>query len=117
MLVASDYFHAVLEAMKSVADKIPTRTGLTEDGANLVNRALAGDSALLLIADIRDENDCREQSGLANLIKGAFGMFRNTTAHAVRIHWTVTRDDAKDLLSLASLIHRRLDGATTQARA
>jgi hypothetical protein len=30
-LVADNYFHAVLEASKSIADKLRTRTGLTED--------------------------------------------------------------------------------------
>jgi Protein of unknown function (Hypoth_ymh) len=40
-LVADDYFHAVLEAVKSIADKIRTRTGLTDDGNPLIDRALA----------------------------------------------------------------------------
>jgi len=41
-LVSEDYFHAVLEAAKSVADKLRDRTGFTDDGAGLVDRALAG---------------------------------------------------------------------------
>ena len=52
-----------------------------------------------------------EQSGFANLIKGTFGMFRNSSAHEARILWAVSKEDAEDLLSLASLIHRRLDAA------
>ena len=38
-------------------------------------------------------------------------MFRNPTAHAPRVQWEMTREDAEDLLSLVSLIHRRLDAA------
>jgi uncharacterized protein (TIGR02391 family) len=53
-----------------------------------------------------------EQSGFANLVKGTFGMFRNPTAHEARILWAISKEDAEDLLSLASLIHRRLDAAT-----
>lgn len=41
-LVANNYFHAMLEATKSIADKLRAKTGLTEDGANLVDAALAG---------------------------------------------------------------------------
>jgi hypothetical protein len=43
-------------------------------------------------------------------------MFRNVTSHEARIYWTMTRDDAEDLLSVTSLIHRRLDAALTPGR-
>jgi uncharacterized protein (TIGR02391 family) len=51
------------------------------------------------------------QKGFANLLRGTFGMFRNPTAHEARLHWTMGKDDAEDLLSLVSLIQRRLDAA------
>ena len=44
-----------------------------------------------------------------NLIKGVFGTFRNTTAHAPKITWTINKQDALDILSMISLIHRKLD--------
>ena len=113
-LTADDYFHAVLEATKSVADKLRVRTGLTDDGALLVDRALTGDRPLLAINQLGNESERSEQRGFANLVKGTFGMFRNTTAHAARLHWSMSKADAEDLLSLVSLIHRRLDAATTQ---
>lgn len=51
------------------------------------------------------------QTGLMNLIKGLFGAFRNTTAHAPKIHWQITEQAALDILTTISLIHRRLDSA------
>jgi uncharacterized protein (TIGR02391 family) len=42
-------------------------------------------------------------------------MFRNTTAHAPKIIWNIDENDALDILSLISLVHRRLDNST-QAR-
>lgn len=45
------------------------------------------------------------------LTKGMFGTFRNTTAHAPKVSWPIGLDDALDLLTLASLLHRRLDSA------
>ena len=110
-LLEDNYFHAVQEAMKSVADKIRQLTGLADDGAVLVDRALGGDPPMLAINGFRSEPEKGEQRGFANLVKGAFGMFRNPTAHAARIQWVMTKDDAEDLLSMASLIHRRLDAA------
>ena len=46
-----------------------------------------------------------------NLIKGVFGAFRNTAAHAPQIHWAVSEQDALDILTTLSLVHRRLDAA------
>lgn len=110
-LVADNYFHAVLEASKSIADKLRTRTGLTDDGGKLVDAALCGPSPRLAINSLASESQRSEQSGFANLIKGTFGMFRNPSAHEARILWAMSKEDAEDLLSLASLIHRRLDAA------
>jgi uncharacterized protein (TIGR02391 family) len=110
-LLADNYFHAVMEAVKSVADKIRARTGLTDDGAALVDRALTGDPPMLAINPMKTESEKSEQKGFANLLRGTFGMFRNTTAHEARINWPMTKEDAEDLFSLVSLIHRRLDAA------
>lgn len=110
-LLVDNYFHAVLEAVKSVADKIRQRTGLTDDGAPLVDRALAGDPPMLAINPLKTESHRSEQRGFANLLRGIFGMFRNPMAHEARIHWMMEREDAEDLLSTLSLIHRRLDNA------
>jgi uncharacterized protein (TIGR02391 family) len=46
-----------------------------------------------------------------NLMKGFFGTFRNPTAHAPRIAWKITEQDALDMMTVASLLHRRLDDA------
>ncbi len=43
-------------------------------------------------------------------------MFRNPTAHAARISWDMCREDAEDLFSIVSLIHRRLDKAIMPPR-
>jgi uncharacterized protein (TIGR02391 family) len=90
---------------------------LTDDTATLVDKTLAGDSPILAINPLSTESERSEQRGFVNLVKGTFGMFRNTTAHEARILWTMDKADAEDLLSLASLIHRRLDSATTRKSA
>lgn len=110
-LVVDNYFHAVLEAVKSVADKVRSQTGLSEDGNALVDNALGGISPLLVVNEFSTDSQRSEQRGFANLLRGIFGMFRNPTAHEARINWTMTKEDAEDLLSLVSLIHRRLDAA------
>lgn len=108
-LLQDDYFHAVFEATKSVADKIREKSRLDEDGSKLVDMAFGGDRPRLAFNTLQTHTEKSEQTGLMNLIKGLFGTFRNTTAHEPQIKWVIEEDDALDMLSLASLIHRRLD--------
>lgn len=111
-LLTDNYFHAVLEATKSVAETIRERTGLRSDGAQLVQEALGGGAPKLRINAFRSQTEAGEQRGFANLLTGFFGTFRNPTAHAARVVWPMPEEDALDLLSLASYIHRRLKRAT-----
>ena len=115
-LLVDDYFHAVQEAVKSVADKMRARTGLTDDGGTLVDRVLCGEPPMLAINPRGTVSERSEQSGFANLVKGIFGMFRNPTAHEARIHWPMDKTDAEDLLTLVSLVHRRLDASYMSPR-
>jgi uncharacterized protein (TIGR02391 family) len=111
-LLQDSYFHAVLETTKSVAAKIRTRTGLKSDGAELVQEALGGQTPRLRINGLATKTEEGEQRGFANLLTGFFGTLRNPVAHAPRIEWPITEQDALDLLSLASSIVRRLNAAT-----
>ena len=111
-LLEKNYFHAVLEASKSVADKIRKATGLTSDGAELATSAFALSShnrPRLAINSLKTETEQSEQKGFMNLLIGLFGTFRNPTAHGVRIYWPIDQQDALDILSMISLVHRKLD--------
>jgi len=112
-LLDGNYFHAVLEASKSVADKVRNKTGLPCDGAELFQRAFGGKAPLLAINTLTTDTEKSEQAGFANLLVGLFGTFRNPTAHAPKVHWPMSEQDALDLLSLVSYVHRRLDGAVS----
>lgn len=115
-LIVDNYFHAVLEATKSVAQKMRDRTGLTDDGSVLVDHVFGGKTPLLVINAHQRTSEVTEQAGFCNLLKGVFGMFRNPTAHEPKILWAMGKEDAEDLLSLISLIHRRIDDATMPPR-
>ena len=112
-LLVDNYFHAVFEATKSIAEKIRVKTGLTSDGSALVDEAFLFKNRIphLALSSLQTESEQSEQKGFANLLKGVFGTFRNTTAHAPKVTWVIEEQDALDILSTVSLIHRRLDGA------
>lgn len=113
-LLVENYFHAVLEATKSVASKLRKLSGLTGDGADLATKSLGTGSAsqpLLAINSLSTDTEKGEQRGFMNLLVGLFGTFRNPTAHAEKISWPMGEQDALDILSLVSLVHRKLDRA------
>ncbi len=118
-LVEGNYFHAVLEAAKSVSQKIRDKTGLVSDAAELVDQAFGiGKNPYPVFAfnALSTESERSEHRGLTNLMKGFFGAFRNPTAHAPRISWSISEHDALDMMTIASLLHRRLDEAVKTPR-
>ena len=113
-LVDRNYFHAVFEAAKGLAERIRLMTGLTTDGAALIDEALSGPGSrppIIAFNTLRTETERSEQRGLANIAKGVFGAFRNVTAHAPKAVWPIAEEDALDVIGVLSLLHRRLDRA------
>ena len=108
-LLVNNYFHAVFESTKSVADKIRDLSGETTDGSELVDSVFSIRNPILIIHNLQTETEKSEQKGFTNLLKGFFGMYRNTTAHEPKIMWPMNEQDALDVMSLASLCHRKLD--------
>lgn len=112
-LLVENYFHATFEAAKSVADKIRRLTGLSGDGVRLVNEAFARGPAgpYLLFNALTTITDENEHDGIADMARGLFRVFRNVPAHVPRIEGNIGEQEALDLFTLASCLHRRLDSA------
>lgn len=111
-LLQDNYFHAVFESTKSVADKIREKSGLGMDGSLLVDAAFSlgkNNTPMLAFNSLQTETEESEHKGFVHLTKGMFGMFRNTTAHVPKIKWEIEEQDALDCLTLASMLHRKLD--------
>ena len=77
-LLVDNYFHAVFEATKSIAEKIRIKTNLTADGSELVDQAFSykGKIPYLALNNLTTESHESEQKGFMNLLKGVFGTFR-----------------------------------------
>lgn len=110
-----NYFHTVLEAAKSLAEEIRQRSGLGDDGTTLIDCAFEKGKAsypVLAFNKLQTETDLLEQRGWANLLRGVFGAMRNPTAHEPKVSWVLTEQDALDMLTLMSFLHRKLDSTT-----
>lgn len=118
-IVRENCFHAVLEAMKSITSKIRRLSGLTCDGAELVDGAFAlGKTCapMLAINALHTDTERGEQRGFVSLLKGLYGMIRNPLAHEPKIEWDMSEQDALDILTMISLVHRKLDAAKQSVR-
>ncbi len=114
-LLQDNYFHAVFEATKGLAQRIRDLSGVQADGAALVDHVFSVDQPILAINSLRTQTEKSEHKGFAALLKGCFGAVRNPLAHEPKILWQ-GEDDAADYLSLISLLHRKLDDCVPAAR-
>ncbi len=110
-LLVENYFHSVFEATKSIADRLRTMTGLYADGNALAETSFSTSNPLVKINSLKTDTDRSEHLGLCNLIKGMFGLIRNSTAHEPKIKFEITEDEALDILNTISYIHKKLDKA------
>lgn len=111
-LLAENYFHAVQEAVKGVAERLRQISGLGIDGAELVNQALSTKAPIIALNSLSTETEVSEQKGIGNLLVGLFGAIRNPTAHAPKVVWPMPEQDALDIFAMVSFVHRKLDGAS-----
>lgn len=112
-LLDQNYFHTVLEASKSVAEKLRRLTDSRGDGSALVDATCSiASGPRIAFNSLETSWEQSEQNGLATLMKGLFATYRNPAAHAPKVLWATSRAEALDMLTLASMLHRRLDNAT-----
>lgn len=110
-LLQDNYFHAVFEASKGLAQRIRDLSEVHADGAALVDKVFSIEKPILAINSLRTETEKSEHKGFALLLKGCFAAVRNPLAHEPKILWQ-GEDDAADYLTLISLLHRKLDDST-----
>jgi uncharacterized protein (TIGR02391 family) len=107
-LLQENYFHAVFEAAKGLAQRIREQSGFDGDGSALVDRAFLGSSPALAFNRLATETEWSEHRGFAALLKGCFSAVRNPLAHEPKILWE-GEEDAADYFTLISLLQRKLD--------
>lgn len=107
-------FHAVFEAMKSITARIRNLCNSTADGRELVDYAFEVRSAApprVTINPFGTKSERSEHTGFANLLKGLYGMVRNPLGHEPKIEWQMKEQDALDVMTTISFVHRKLDKA------
>ena len=105
-------FHAMVEAAKSVSDRIRRMVELTEDGADLFNAAFSFKNPRIIINSLVTTSEQSAQRGFLNLLTGIHGHFRNPRAHSTRFGSEEDRQEMLEAFGLFSYVHGVLDRST-----
>ncbi|MDR0920371.1 MAG: TIGR02391 family protein [Oscillospiraceae bacterium] len=104
-----DYYDAVFEASKGLAQRVREITGLTEDGNGLFQKAFATNDPYLFMNTLTTQSEKSEHNGLSELLQAIFHLVRNPAAHTPKINWKTDEVKALDILTVISLAHKYLD--------
>jgi uncharacterized protein (TIGR02391 family) len=107
-----NYFHAILEITKSIAENLRNKSGYNSDGSELVDDCfgLGKDKTPMLAFNmLQSPSEESEHKGFANFLKGFFSMYRNPKAHNPKILEDTQLSDMTEVLVIASIIFRKLD--------
>ena len=104
-----DYYDAVFEASKGLAERVRSITGLTTDGGTLFQTAFSKNDPYIFFNSMRTDSEKSEFTGLKELLEAIFHLFRNTAAHTPKINWKTDETKALDALTLISFAHKYLD--------
>lgn len=104
-----DYYDAVFEAAKGLAERVREITGLTTDGGTLFQTAFSKNDPYLFFNSMQTDSEKSEFIGLKELMEAIFHLARNPAAHTPKINWKVDEAKALDILTLISFAHKYLD--------
>lgn len=104
-----DYYDAVFEAAKGLAERVRQITGLKTDGGTLFQTAFSKNDPYLFFNSLQTDSERSEFTGLKELMEAIFHLVRNPAAHTPKINWKVDEVKALDILTLISFAHKYLD--------
>ena len=104
-----DYYDAVFEAAKGLAERVRDITGLKTDGGKLFDTAFSTNDPYLFFNSMQTDSERSEFIGLKELLASIFHLVRNKAAHTPKINWKIEEAKALDVLTRISVAHKYLD--------
>ncbi|MDR2941223.1 MAG: TIGR02391 family protein [Treponema sp.] len=108
-LLRKDYYDAVFEASKGLAQRVRDISGLQTDGSKLFQTAFSSKDPYIAMNKLTTETENNEHNGLRELLEAIFHLIRNPAAHTPKINWKTDETKALDVLTMISLAHKYLD--------
>ena len=104
-----DYYDAVFEASKGLAERVRQITGLVLDGGALFQTAFSTKDPFLFFNALKTPSEISEFTGLKELLESIFHLVRNPAAHTPKVNWKTDETKALDILTMISFAHKYLD--------
>jgi len=105
-----DYYDAVFEAAKGIAQRVRDISNLQLDGSKLFQTAFSTTQLpYIAMNKLQTESEKSEHNGLRELLEAIFHLVRNPAAHTPKINWKTDETKALDILTMISLAHKYLD--------
>lgn len=105
----ADYYDAVFEATKGLAERVRQISGLTTDGGTLFQTAFSKNDPYIFFNAMKTDSERSEYTGLKELLEAIFHLVRNPAAHTPKVNWKTDETKALDILTLISFAHKYLD--------
>ena len=93
----ADYYDAVFEASKGLAERVRQISGLTTDGGTLFQTVFSKNDPYIFFNAMKTDSERSEFTGLKELLEAIFHLVRNPAAHTPKVNWK-TNDNEKALL-------------------
>lgn len=104
-----DYYDAIFEATKGLAERVREISGLNSDGNELFQTAFATKDPYIILNMLTTESEKNEYNGLKELLISLFHLVRNPMAHTPKMNWKKDESEALDILTMISFAHKYLD--------
>lgn len=108
-ILDKNYFHLILEASKSVLNKVRSISCLHEDGNTLIENCFNDKRPVVVINKLVTDTERSEYNGLKFLLKAIVCLYRNPKAHELKAYSVDSEDDTVTALLLMSQAHKLLD--------
>lgn len=108
-ILDKNYFHLILEASKSVLNKVRSISCLCEDGNKLIERSFSIERPIVVINKLDTDTEKSEYNGLKFLLKAIVCLYRNPKAHELKAYSVDSEEDTVSALLLMSQAHKLLD--------
>lgn len=110
-LLRTNYLPVIIEATRSLAEKIRQKTNSTQNGLALLDAAFGLEEGIPKLAfnTLQSESEKAEHHALVRLMKGILGAFQEEAF--ANADWSMNEQDALDILAIISMLHRKLDQA------
>lgn len=110
-LLNENFFHAILEASKSILFRIKQMVLSSRDGNNLIMESFDPKNPAIIINGnyLKTDNEKNEYFGLRSLLMYICYTYRNPTAHSPKTYNPLNEEDAILAFQLMSKVHYQLD--------